>query len=219
MIFEIDNIELEFDGKQILTGIYIKAETGKITGILGANGTGKSCLMKIFFGSLHPLHKLIRIDNRAFLPPLFTSGMVKYLPQHFIIPSGFKISKAFEAYRVDWNEFVKRFPGFGIYKDVKIKHLSSGEKRVLEIYLVLKSDAKLVLLDEPFTHLAPVYIETIKSILQEEKATKGIVLTDQMYRHTIDVADELYLLKNCCTKKINALTELEDHHFLNPTTM
>ena len=57
MIFEIDNVELYFDDKAILKAAYVKAETGKVTGLLGRNGSGKSSLLKILFGSLKPKYK------------------------------------------------------------------------------------------------------------------------------------------------------------------
>ena len=63
MIFEIDNVELYFNKKRILNGIYLKAETGKITGLLGSNGSEKSSLLEIAFGNLKPKYKLIRIDK------------------------------------------------------------------------------------------------------------------------------------------------------------
>lgn len=47
---EIDSVILELNSKRILQNVYLKSETGKITGLLGRNGTGKSCLMKILFG-------------------------------------------------------------------------------------------------------------------------------------------------------------------------
>jgi ABC-type cobalamin/Fe3+-siderophores transport system ATPase subunit len=50
MIIELDSVELYFDKRRILNGIYLKAETGKITGLLGRNGCGKSCLLQILFG-------------------------------------------------------------------------------------------------------------------------------------------------------------------------
>ena len=49
MIFELDNVELYFKSKRILNGIYLKSQTGTVTGILGRNGSGKSCLLEIFF--------------------------------------------------------------------------------------------------------------------------------------------------------------------------
>ena len=59
MILEIDNVELYFSTKRVLGGIYLKAETGKTTGILGSNGSGKSCLLNIIFGTLKSKYKLI----------------------------------------------------------------------------------------------------------------------------------------------------------------
>ena len=52
---EVDSVILEFDSKRVLHNVYLKSETGKVTGLLGRNGTGKSCLMKILFSSLIPL--------------------------------------------------------------------------------------------------------------------------------------------------------------------
>ena len=57
-LLEVDNIELKFKSKSILDAIYIKAEKGKITGLIGSNGTGKSSLMKIIFGNLIPNNKI-----------------------------------------------------------------------------------------------------------------------------------------------------------------
>jgi len=54
LIFELDNVELYFKNKRILNGIYLKAETGKVTAILGENGCGKSSLLNIAFGNLKP---------------------------------------------------------------------------------------------------------------------------------------------------------------------
>ncbi|MHC2993727.1 hypothetical protein OB13_19890, partial [Pontibacter sp. HJ8] len=61
---EADSIQLEFDGRRILSDIHLKCETGGITGLLGRNGQGKSCLMKIIYGSL-TCEKSVRIDNRV----------------------------------------------------------------------------------------------------------------------------------------------------------
>ena len=219
MTFEIDNIELDFGGEHILSGIYLKAETGMITGILGTNGTGKTSLLKIIFGSLQPIHKLIRIDKRAYLKPLFTSGLVKYLPQHSIIPSYLRIDKVFELYKVDWKEFLSHFPEFSEYQKSRSGQLSGGQQRVVETFLSLKSPSILVLLDEPFTHLAPVFIEKFQELLQEEKKKKAIIITDHMYHHILETADELYLLKNSCSKYIKNPRELEEYSYLNPNTL
>lgn len=215
MIFEIDNVELYFKEKCILNGIYLKAETGKITGILGSNGCGKSCLLSIAFGDLKPKYKLVRIDEKPILKPLYQTKLASYLPQYHFIPNAFKTKTVFKLFNVDWDDFVKSFESFAMYKNIKFGKLSGGERRIVELYITLKCSKKMALLDEPFSHIAPLYLEKIKTLLEEEKQNKAIIITDHMYRHIISVSDTMYLLKNGSTKLINDLKELEDYKYLS----
>ncbi|WP_407556228.1 ATP-binding cassette domain-containing protein [Winogradskyella sp. 4-2091] len=215
MIFELDNVELYFKNKRILNGIYLKAETGKVTAILGSNGCGKSSLLNIAFGNLKPKYKLIRIDNKPILKPLYATGIAKYLPQYNFIPSSFKLSFIFKLYKMEWQLFSENFESLASYKNSKFKNLSGGERRIIETYIILKAKCDIVFLDEPFSHIAPLYIETVKKLITEEKKNKIIIITDHMYQHIIDTSDTIYLLKNGATKKINALTELEDYKYLS----
>ncbi len=64
---EVDGVILEFNSKRILQDVYLKSESGKVTGLLGRNGSGKSCLMKIIYGELVPNDKSVRIDGHALL--------------------------------------------------------------------------------------------------------------------------------------------------------
>jgi len=214
MILELDNVELYFYNKRILNGIYLKAETGKITGILGSNGCGKSSLLEIIFGNITPKYKLLRLNKIPVFNPLYLTKTVKYLPQYSFLPK-LKLKTIFKLFAVDWNNFILIFDAFSKYKDVKINKLSGGEQRIIEVYLILKSKSDIVLLDEPFSHLSPLHIEKIKTILVEEKADKTIIITDHMYPYIIEVSDDIYLLKNGCTKKIQHLNELEDYKYLS----
>jgi len=215
MIFELDNVELYFKNKRILNGIYLKAETGKVTAILGENGCGKSSLFNIAFGNLKPKYKLVRLDNKPILKPLYSIGIAKYLPQYNFIPHGLKLSFVFKLYDLDWETFIKNFEAFSIYENSKFKNLSGGERRIIETYIILKAESTIVFLDEPFSHLSPLYIETVKQLITEEKKKKIIIISDHMYQHIIDTADTIYLLKNGTTKEIKKLTELEDYKYLN----
>lgn len=219
MILEIDNVELSFSSKRILNGIYLKVETGKVTGILGSNGCGKSCLMSIIFGSLQPKFKLIRLDGKPILKPLYKTNNISLLPQHELAPKNLKIKTVFKLLNLDWFEFCSMFESFSIYWDCKISTLSGGERRVLETYLILKSQKEIILLDEPFSHIAPLYIEKFKAMIQVEKQSKAILVTDHYFRDVIEASDDLYLLKNGCTKAINNLEELEDYRYLNPQSL
>lgn len=219
MTFELDNVELYFGKKRILNGIYLKAETGKVTGILGSNGCGKSCLLNIAFGILKPKYKHIRIDNTPILKPLYLSRFVSYLPQHNFVPKTYKLKTVFWLFNLDWNEFMRYFESFSLYKNTRFNKLSGGERRILELYIVLKKPSKIVLLDEPYSHLAPLHIEKAKQLIEEEKQHKAIIITDHMYRHIISTSDNIYLLKNGCTKLISNMGELEDYKYLNVGTL
>jgi ABC-type multidrug transport system ATPase subunit len=219
MIFEIDNLELYFDNKRILNGVYLKAETGKITGILGSNGCGKSCLLNIGFGSLKAKYSQVRIDKKPILKPLYQTKLVAYLPQHHFVPNNIKLKTAFKLFQVDWTEFTNAFEEFNPFKNSNFNKLSGGERRVIEVYLILKCSKKIIFLDEPFSHIAPLYIEKIKALIIEEKIKKAIIITDHMYRHIISISDTIYLLKNGCTKLIDDINELEDYKYLSIGTL
>jgi ABC-type branched-subunit amino acid transport system ATPase component len=215
LVFEFDNIELYFKSKSILSGIYLKAEVGKTTAILGSNGCEKSCLLNIVFGNLKSKYKLVRLDNKPILKPLYKTGLVKFLPQYLFIPNGMRLPNIFKLYDLNWEAFISKFESFSKYRGEKIGHLSGGERRIVETYIILKSKSKLVLLDEPFSHIAPIFLEHIKQIISEEKKHKAIIITDHLYEHIIDAADSIYLLKNGTTKKIEHLAELEDYKYIS----
>ncbi|PWI31263.1 ABC transporter ATP-binding protein [Flavobacteriaceae bacterium LYZ1037] len=218
MILELDNVELYFKEKRILNGIYLKAQTGEVTGILGSNGSGKSCILNIIFGTLKPKYKLIRLDNKPILKPLYQTKLVKYLPQLPIAPNSLKLKTAFKLFQVNWEEFTSHFETFTIYKNNRLRQLSGGERRVVETYLLLKSSTKIILLDEPFSHVAPLYIQTIKKLISEEKQRKIIIITDHLYRDIIDTSDNLYLIKDGNSKLITDLKMLEDFKYISQNT-
>ena len=62
-LLEIDSVELAFSGRTTLSGVYLAGETGAVTALLGRNGSGKSCLMKILSGSLRADFRSMRIDG------------------------------------------------------------------------------------------------------------------------------------------------------------
>lgn len=219
MIIEIDNIELYFREKVILNGVYLKGETGKVTGILGSNGCGKSCLLNIIFGNIKPKYKLVRVNSKVILEPLYQTKLVAYLPQYHFTPKTMTLRMAFKMFEVNWFDFIVYFKDFKRYKNNKFQDLSTGERRLVETYIILKSHRKIILLDEPFSHLAPLYIEKIIALIFEEKHNKVIIITDHMYRHIVDVSDNIYLIKSGHTKLIKDLKELEVYKYLSKGTL
>ena len=81
--------------------------------------------------------------------------------------------------------------------------LSGGEKRLIEIFILLYSKAKYVLLDEPFNGLAPLHIEIIKDKIRELAPEKGFVITDHDYHNILNISTSIILLHEGETKKIH----------------
>jgi ABC-type multidrug transport system ATPase subunit len=213
-LLELDNVELYFGKKEILKGVYFKAEKGKITGILGSNGCGKTSLMKILFGALKPNNKLIRIDHKPILRPLYSKGIIHYLPQFHCIPDHLTLQRVFSLYHLSIESFEASFPSFSERTHRRFRSFSGGEKRLIEIYIAINSKAEIVLLDEPFSHLAPMYISLLKKMILQGKPHKCIIVTDHLYEDILDISDDLYLIKEGYTKPINSKNELVQYNYI-----
>ncbi len=209
-ILEVDSIQLNFRERTVLSNIYLKCETGKITGVLGRNGEGKSCLMKIIYGTLK-CEKSVRIDNQSYDDVFKQFHLIHYLPQFNFIPANLSLNRIFKDYGLDFAPFQKRFPEFIQKSKSCIKSLSGGERRLIELYIIVKPDSCFAMLDEPFTHLNPIQIEKVKDLLIEEKKSKGLLITDHMFQHVTSISDNLYVLaggKMNLTKNIKDLERL-----------
>lgn len=193
---EVDSIILEFGNKRVLQDVYIKNETGKITGILGRNGSGKTCLMNIIYGELETNEKSVRLDDEAIFNGFRNPDNFRYLPQFKFIPKSLRVERIFKDFELNFSKFIEYFPGFEKYQKVRMNSLSGGEQRIIEVYSILASRTKFCMLDEPFSHIMPVHIETLKSILKDEKSNKGIIITDHLYEHITEISDSLYVIAN-----------------------
>jgi len=206
---EVDSIILEFDTKRVLQDVYLKNETGKITGILGRNGCGKSCLMNIIYGELELHGKSIRVDGKAIINGFRNPDLMRYLPQFSFVPKSLKINRIFNDFKLDFSQFIHEFPEFEKYYKVKLKRLSGGEQRIIEVYSILASKSRFCMLDEPFSHVMPVHVETLKRILNNEKRNKGIIITDHLYKHITEISDNLYVIVNGKTYLAKGLCDIK----------
>jgi ABC-type multidrug transport system ATPase subunit len=205
---EADGIELEFDLRKILSDVYLKCETGKITGLLGRNGEGKTCLMNIILGTLIPTISSVRFDGKFTTNARKRPDLLLYLPQFNFIPRNLRGKQVLDDFGLAYADMLNWFPGFNL--DQKVSELSGGQWRTLEIYIIAKAPSLFAMLDEPFTHLNPIQIERIKEFLLTEKANKGFLITDHMYRHLLDISDNVYLLRNGKTHLTKTIEDLDE---------
>jgi ABC-type multidrug transport system ATPase subunit len=194
-IFEADSIRKSFGGKQVLTDVFISCKTGDIIGLLGRNGSGKSTFLKILFGSLYTDYKHITINGKILDQAFKEKGIISYLPQSSFLPKNLTVEKIIQLFdHLDYNS--KLFDDQIISKilKTKVRNISGGELRYLEIILILSLDSKFVILDEPFNGISPLNVDLIKDMIRNQSNTKGIILTDHDYRNVLDVANKYMIL-------------------------
>lgn len=213
---EADSIILSLGDRQLLTDIYLKCITGEVVGILGRNGSGKSTLLKVIFGTKHTYNRNIRIDKKVYTGPSGKGDALAYLPQHNFLPKNISIKKIAEIFIDDAATRTT------ILGDRRIQHhigktvseLSTGERRYLEILLLVSLPVKFVLLDEPFAGIEPLYKRRIIALIRAYRKNKGFIITDHDYRNIIEASSRIVLLVNGGCKNIKSLAELEDWQYV-----
>lgn len=208
-LLEVDSIQKEFGTNQVLTDISLKCHPGDIIGLLGRNGSGKSTLLKIIFGTLNTDYKFIRINDSIVNQPFKTKNTIAYLNQDNFLPKNITVEQVVEIYSDDLDQ--KGFLDDEVLSKVlrtKIRNLSGGESRYLEVKLLLNLDALFVLLDEPFNGISPLQVELIKKMIIDKSLKKGILLTDHDYRNVLDVANKYYLLFDGGLKSVKTKQDL-----------
>ena len=206
----VDSVTKSFGIRQVLTDIFLSCNEGEIIGLLGRNGAGKSTLLKIIFGSMTADFKFIRIGDKRINRLYDNRNLINYLPQHSFLPNHLKISQIIKLFcdksnaeLISANELISPL----IHK--KARQLSGGEKRLVEIFLIIYSNATYILIDEPFNGIAPIYKEVIKSMIREQSMNKGFIITDHDYRNILDLSTRIVLIHDGGTKEIKNKEELE----------
>lgn len=211
-LLEIDSVNFSYGNNPILSGIYLKVTKGEVVGFLGRNGCGKSTLLKVIFGSLKGENQSVRIAGRYCKSP-FQSGMIKFMPQNGLFPEFLTAKSAVKMYCSDMEKLLDD-PTVSQYFQYPFDQMSGGVAKYVETLIVLYSPAKFVLLDEPFSYVAPVLVERLIPIIKSVAQEKGILMTDHQYQSILDVSDRLYLLRNRALYSITDVQDLADMGYI-----
>lgn len=199
----VDSVIKSFGTRQVLTDIFISCKKGEIIGLLGRNGSGKSTLLKIIFGSMQADAKFVRVGNQLITGLYDIRKLIKYLPQHSFMPNHLKVGTIISLFCDKSNaELIFANEHIRPLINKRSKQLSGGEKRFVEIFMLIHSEAKYILIDEPFNGIDPILKEEIKSLIIAHSATKGFIITDHDYRNILDIATKIILLYDGGTKVI-----------------
>ena len=212
---KVDSVQLSFNDRKILQDVALQCSCGEIVGLLGRNGSGKSSLLKIIFGSLKPSYRYVSIDDK-YIYNGYSDGSIAYLPQHNYLPQGIKINSLARMLidPVFWEEFAIH-PVFQNHHHKTAGELSGGELRMLETLMIVYNKADFILLDEPFTHISPVQTEFFKPIIKACAKRKGIIVTDHQYYNVLDIADRLIIIENGCTRPVKDVNDLVTYKYLS----
>ena len=210
----VDSVVVRFGDKTVLSGGYITSETGMVTGLLGRNGAGKSCMFRALMGGLRVENVMVSIDE-APVDRTSIGRSIKYLPQERLLPGGIKLRRAFALYGVDYWGFVNRFPKYSRFYHSTLGEMSGGEARLAELYLVLMSEAPFYILDEPFSQVDPVSIEAVQALIRERSRDHGIIVTDHNYEAISSVADNLFVIADGYTAPVRSREDLVRHGYLH----
>lgn len=206
---EVDSVIKMYGETTILADVYLSCVPGDIIGLFGRNGTGKSTLLRIIFGSLKGDRSCIRINGKIQKKAAYRSGLLGFLPQEGYLPNNLSLSECVELllgkeYRKDF--FADKHL-FRIRKS-KVSEMSGGEKRYAEIKLILWGKAPFILLDEPFQGLSPIVSESIREHIKIASQSKGIILTDHNFREVHKCVNRIMLLNDCYLKELRDPNDL-----------
>ena len=212
---ELDSVTLYYGMRMILQDVYLKCETGEVVGMLGRNGCGKSSLMKILFGSLKGESQSVRIDGQYVSRLYEQKNAISFMPQEGFAMNYLSFDQMANIFcTADAKKQCLEIREIRQHQHERIGNLSTGVRKLVEVLVMLYSNSKFVILDEPFSFLSPVLTETVISHIRKQAATKGIFLTDHLFKSVFEVCTRNYLLYNGSLRQITDKSQLEDFGYV-----
>ena len=207
-MIEALNITKTVNNKRLFNNISITIENKSITGLLGANGAGKTSLFRaiaglskintgklMFFGqdvtglNLEERSKL----GLSYVPQENSLFEELSLIENIRLVMELKFKKIAESKEKDIDKLFMKM-GLTAKAKTKAKFLSGGEKRKAEIIRSILLDAKVILLDEPFAGVDPISVDEINKILKDLSKEISIFISDHNFRDVINVCDSIILM-------------------------
>ena len=199
LVLECNELSKSYGNILALDGVSFKIPEGKVIGLLGPNGSGKTTFIKIVAGLLTADKGEVTVCGNSI--GVETKKVVSYLPERNSIPEHFTVGEAMEFYRDFFADFDTEraetmLSALRVPKHLKIKSLSKGTKEKVQLVMVMSRRAKLYVLDEPISGVDPAardYI--IDTIIHNFAPESSVVISTHLISDIEKVMDGFIFLK------------------------
>lgn len=198
-ILECRNLNKSYKrNNPILSDFNLDIPAGRIVGLLGPNGCGKSTLIKLISGLLQPDSGSITIGGAPIGEE--SKAIVSYLPERTYFNSSMKVESLVTFFKEFYSDFdeekaYRLLAAMNINPNSRLKHLSKGTKEKVQLILVMSRNAKLYLLDEPIAGVDPAAREYILStIVSNYNPEASIIITTHLISDVEQVLDDFVFL-------------------------
>lgn len=197
-VLEIKNVHKKYLSHSVLEGVGFSIPRGKIVGLLGPNGCGKTTILKLISGLLQLDEGEIRINGIC--PGQQTKSMISYLPERSYLNDWMKISDILNLFSDFYTDFDREraeqmLTDLKISKEEKLKSMSKGTKEKVQLILVMSRRASLYLLDEPIGGVDPATREYIlHTILKNFDENSSILITTHLIQDVETIFDQVLFL-------------------------
>ena len=199
MILECENLSKNYGSVKALDNLTLKIESGKIVGLLGPNGHGKTTLIKTLSGLLSKDKGKVLIDGKRI--GVGTKKIVSYLPERSYLSPEMKIKEVVSFFQEFYEDFDAKkadamLGELSLDKESKLKSLSKGNREKVQLIMVMSRKAKLYLLDEPMGGVDPAARDYIlKTIISNYSEDATVIISTHLIQDVEQILDEVVFLK------------------------
>ncbi|MFC7678189.1 ABC transporter ATP-binding protein [Paenibacillus sp. GCM10028914] len=199
-LIQFKDVSKNYGSKIALHNVSINLSEGKIIGLLGTNGSGKSTMMKIAAGLVHPSKGTVAVKGKPV--GLETKAMVSFMPDRPLTESWMKVSDAIKYFQDFYADFdVKKAHNMLKFMNLnlsdKINSLSKGMNERLQLTLALSRNAYVYLLDEPIGGVDPVARgKILNAIVEFYNENSSIIISTHLVRDIERIFDEVIFIRN-----------------------
>ena len=199
-LITIQNLNKRYGKKQVLKDINLTLHSGRIIGLLGPNGSGKTTIIKILNGLLKDYQGQILVDEHSL--GVHSKKLISYLPDEPYFENWMTTSDVLQLFHdlyadFDLNKALSLMEKMNIEKKIKIKQLSKGMKEKFQLVLVMSRKAKIYILDEPLGGIDPAARELILDTILNNYDEEAMVLVSTHLIADIEkIFDEVIFIKD-----------------------